>query len=291
MPALAFVGVSVLASGNAVAIRFSNRELDWLWGAALRFILAAVVLVFLVLLLKLPRPRGRELQGALIFGALGLAGAFTLTYWALQTIQAGLAQTLLSLVPLATLLLVGAARQERITGSALAGAIIATVGVSIMVLRPSGQVLPVLPILAMIGAVLCVAAATIAVRRSPTVHPLAMNCVAASTAAGLLLGGSLLAGQRPTLPDQPQTWVAVVYLAVIGSVAVFTLQLLVLKYWSAARANFAFVLIPLLTIALSAWLDAEPVGLGLIVGGTFVVLGVYLGALRGQWRRSGPRAG
>jgi hypothetical protein len=40
---LAFITMSVLAGGNAVAIRFSNRELDPLWGAGLRFLLAATL--------------------------------------------------------------------------------------------------------------------------------------------------------------------------------------------------------------------------------------------------------
>jgi drug/metabolite transporter (DMT)-like permease len=78
----------------------------------------------------------------------------------------------------------------------------------------------------------------------------------------------------------------VLYLAVAGSVGVFTLQLVVLKHWSASRATYVFVLIPLLTIALSAWLDDETVGLGLLAGGTLIVAGVYLGVLRGTWHHN-----
>ena len=40
----AFVTGSVLAGGNGVAIRFSNRELDPLWGAGLRFVIAALLM-------------------------------------------------------------------------------------------------------------------------------------------------------------------------------------------------------------------------------------------------------
>jgi hypothetical protein len=35
-----FVSSGVFAGGNAVAVRFSNRELTPLWGAGLRFLLA-----------------------------------------------------------------------------------------------------------------------------------------------------------------------------------------------------------------------------------------------------------
>ena len=44
----AFLTNALLAGGNAVGIRFSNRELDPLWGASLRFALAAVLLCALM---------------------------------------------------------------------------------------------------------------------------------------------------------------------------------------------------------------------------------------------------
>jgi drug/metabolite transporter (DMT)-like permease len=40
------------------------------------------------------------------------------------------------------------------------------------------------------------------------------------------------------------------------------------------------VLIPLVTVALSAWIDDEPIDSRLVFGGPLVLAGVYLGALR-----------
>jgi drug/metabolite transporter (DMT)-like permease len=40
------------------------------------------------------------------------------------------------------------------------------------------------------------------------------------------------------------------------------------------------VLIPFVTVLLSAWLDQEPLGVGLLLGGLLVLAGVYVGALR-----------
>jgi drug/metabolite transporter (DMT)-like permease len=40
------------------------------------------------------------------------------------------------------------------------------------------------------------------------------------------------------------------------------------------------VLIPFVTVLLSAWLDDEPIRLGLALGGLLVLTGVYVGALR-----------
>src|SRR5215204_5493531 len=79
--------------------------------------------------------------------------------------------------------------------------------------------------------------------------------VAGALLAGalLLVAGSVLAGEPHLLPQWAATWAAVVYLVVAGSVVVFVLYLVVLRYWAASRAAYAFVLIPFVTVLLSAW--------------------------------------
>jgi drug/metabolite transporter (DMT)-like permease len=56
----------------------------------------------------------------------------------------------------------------------------------------------------------------------------------------------------------------------------------VLRHWPASRAAYTFVLIPFVTVVLSAWLLDEPVGLALLFGGLLILAGVYVGALRRQ---------
>src|ERR687890_1901208 len=118
---VAFAAIAVLVGGNAVGIRFSNRELDPLWGAGLRFALAATVLGAAVAVLRLELPRGRALTGALLFGLLDVGGAFALGYYALVELHAGFGSILLALVPLATLLLAVLQGQERLRVAAVAG--------------------------------------------------------------------------------------------------------------------------------------------------------------------------
>jgi drug/metabolite transporter (DMT)-like permease len=69
-------------------------------------------------------------------------------------------------------------------------------------------------------------------------------------------------------------------MVVLGSGPVFVLYLVVVRQWSASRAAYTFVLIPLVTVLLSAWIDDEPIGAGLVLGGFLVLAGVYIGALR-----------
>jgi drug/metabolite transporter (DMT)-like permease len=140
----AFIVGSVLAGGNAVGVRVSNRELDPLWGGALRFLLSACLLGAVVAVMRLSLPRGRALLGVLLYGTLIFGGAFGFAYYALVRIHAGLGQTLLALVPLATLLLAALQRQERLRLAAVAGTLLSIAGIGVVSGLSGGESLPVL---------------------------------------------------------------------------------------------------------------------------------------------------
>jgi drug/metabolite transporter (DMT)-like permease len=276
----AFVAQAVLAGGNAVGIRFSNRELAPLWGAGLRFALAAAVLLTVMAVLRLAFPRGRAFTGSLLYGLFNFGASFALIYYGLVHVQAGLGQTLLALVPLATLLLAVLWRQERLRPAAVAGTLLALAGVAWMSRAPLRGAVPPLSLLALVGGAVCFAQALVLVRRFPRVHPVTMNAVGMTTGAVVLLAGSFAMDEPWALPQRGETWAALVYLAVVGSILVFLLYLVVLRYWAASRAAYGFVLIPIVTVLLSAWLDSESITTGLVFGGFLILSGVYVGALR-----------
>src|ERR671914_2196250 len=143
-----FVAGALLAGGNGVSIRFSNRELPPLWGAGLRFSLAAALLLAVMAVLRLPFPRGRALTGALLYGALNFGGAFALTYYALVKLHAGFGQILLAVVPLATLLLAVLQRQEHLRLAAVGGAVLALAGIVFMSRASFRESVPLLSLLA-----------------------------------------------------------------------------------------------------------------------------------------------
>src|SRR5262245_56925585 len=133
-----------MAGGNAVGVRFSNREMAPLWGAGLRFSLAALVLLGIMALRRLPVPRGKALAGALLYGLINFGLTFALAYYALVRLHAGLGQTLLALVPLATLLLAVAQRQERLRLVSALGTLLALGGVAVISGASFGESLPFL---------------------------------------------------------------------------------------------------------------------------------------------------
>jgi drug/metabolite transporter (DMT)-like permease len=276
----AFVVGTILAGGNAVGVRVSNRELDPLWGAGFRFLLAAGLLAAVMGLMRLSLPHGRALVGVLIYGALIFGGAFSFAYYALLRIHAGLGQTLLALVPLTTFLLAVLYRQERLRLAAIAGAVLSAVGVALVSGLSGRETVPLLSLLAVLGAVFCFAQATVLVRRFPSVHPVTANALGMGVGAAILLMLAVALSESIVLPERGATWLALAYLVVLGSGPVFVLYVVVVRLWGASRAAYSFVLIPLVTVLLSAWIDDEPVGTGLVFGGLLVLAGVYVGALR-----------
>ena len=81
------------------------------------------------------------------------------------------------------------------------------------------------------------------------------------------------------------------YLIGPGSIGVFMLALYVLARWTASATSYAFLLFPLVAIALGAVLLGEPVQPSFLLGGAVVLVGVYVGAIYrpGSRRGHGPR--
>ncbi len=146
----------------------------------------ATLLALVTVALRLPLPRGRALRGTLLYGALTFGAAFGLGYCALVELHAGLGQTLLAVVLLATLLLAAAQGRERLNPRAVAGALVALAGIVIMSGPAAGDA-PPLSLLAAIGSALCFAEAAVLV---PVVwlddEPLSAGLVAG---AGIVLAG------------------------------------------------------------------------------------------------------
>lgn len=281
---VAFLVGAVLSAGNPISVKFSNVELDPFWGATLRFTFAAALMLVVMAVLRLSFPRGRALLGAVLYGVFNFGLAFACLFYALVELGAGFLQILLAVIPLITLLLVVVHRLERLRAAAVAGAVIAFVGVLLMSQVALGSNISITTVLVAMGAAFCLAEGAVLVRVFPPEHPVSLNAVGMVVGAVILFIGSLLAGNDLVVPRLAATWLAMAYMVVIGSGVVFVLWVYVLKRWDASRAAYNFVLIPPITLLFSHWITGEEVGVNLVFGGLVILIGVYIGALR-QTRR------
>lgn len=276
----AFSGAVLLGSANIVAVRFSNRELEPLWGAGVRFAVAASVLCAIGLATRRPFPRGGALRGALWFGLFAFTGAYALFYIGAVEVPAGTAGVIMALVPLLTLVLAAAQRLERFSWRGLVGSLLAAAGIGVILSGSAGAGAPVGPVLLVVGAATCASQAGIVVKRVPDADVITMNGVAMAVGASALLALSFTIGEEHALPSSPSVWVAVSFLALVGSPLLFILYVFVLNRWTASAASYQFVLFPPVTIVLGALVAGESVTGGLLLGLPLVLAGVYVGALR-----------
>lgn len=286
----AFATLLAIGGLSAVAIRAGSSELPPFWGAFLRFGTAALVLFAAAGAARLPFPRGRALAGALLFGALGFAASYALFYWGIIDVRAGLAQILMSLIPLFTLLLAAAHRVEVLTARALAGTVLATAGIAVVSAEQLSLAVPLVAVLAIVGSAACAAEAGVLVKAFPRAHIVTFNAVSMGAGAALLLALSILANEPMVLPRQAATWLSLAYLIPLGSIGIFLLYVFVLQRWTASATSYMFVLLPFVTVAVSALFGGERLSGPLVFGALLVLLGVYIGALSGRTSRSGSTA-
>jgi len=279
----AFAGAVVIGGSNYVAIRYSNRELDPIWGAGLRFAGAAAVFGVLFVAMRLSFPRGRALVLTVAYGLLAFAAAYGCMYWAMQEVTAGVAAVVVSIGPLLTLLLAVAHRMEHLDARALAGSVIAFGGSALIYFQPGSTDFG-FGSFALLGvAALCASEAFVVSKLVGREHPVAMNFVGMSAGAAVLLVVSAAAGETLALPAVGETQLALAYL-VFATVGLFLLVLLVVQRWTASSTAYIFVSMPVVAIALGALVADEEITVTTVVGGAIVCAGVYLGALASRGR-------
>ena len=277
---LAFGMLVLIGGSNFVLVRFSNRELDPFWGAALRWGAASLISFGIVAVRRTRLPRGRSLVGVVLYGLLYFGAFYAFAYWGLQGAPASVAALLFAPVPLITILLAAAHGLEVVRWRGIAGALIAATGIGVMVLIDTSTLaVPVASFMALLAAAACAAEGGIVVKLFPRSDPFAANAVGMAAGTLVLVALSLASGEQWTLPTRDSTWAAFAALVVFGGVALFFLVLLVLRRWTASAVSYAFVLFPAVAILLSSLLEGTAVTAGVVVGTVVVASGVYVGAL------------
>ena len=275
---IAFVVAVIFLGVNFVAVRISNQELPPFWGAALRFMIAAVVLFGIVRLRKLALPQGAALMGALLFGLFSFAISYAFLYWGLTRVSSGMASVTFATIPLITQLIASLIGQERLTWKGLLGAAIVIAGIAVVFLEQLKFDIPFIYLGAVLAGVVSSALSGIVVKYFPKSHPVSTNVVGMGVGAILLLLLSFLTGETQGLPVFPATWLALGWL-VLSSIVGFVLIVWLLSRWSATATSYIGVLTPLVTVVAASLLAGESPTAVFLGGSLLVLLGVYVGAL------------
>jgi drug/metabolite transporter (DMT)-like permease len=273
----AFVGFVLIAGAVSVAIRLGSFELPPFWAATLRYAMAVPILAALALALRIPFPRGANLVGALLF-SLTFVISTALLYVGVSGSSASMGAMVFAVTPLVTLALAAVIGLERLTFRGVAGALIAAAGMVVVVSDQLGAAVPVPALLALGGAMIFSAATAVVIKRLPPGHPITANAVGGVFVLPVLLALSLVAQEAWVLPSRPETWVALVFLVVFGTVLLFPMALFIIGRWTASGYSYTHLFKPLAGVALAAVILSEPIRLTFVLGGALVLIGVWVGA-------------
>ncbi|MBI4051938.1 MAG: EamA family transporter [Elusimicrobia bacterium] len=271
-----------------LAIKIGLEGVPPFLAAGLRFVLASAVL-FLIVFLKHIKIRLSE-EGKISVLSAGILG-FTLNYvgvyWAEQYISSGLAAILFSTMPLVVSLLSHFwMRSESLTNRKVTGILIGIAGTTVL-FWPSEQVslIKMAAMLAVLGAVLVSSINLLILKRySRQTNMYLLNALGMSIGAISLLALSFVMESYDHLAWSRSNVLAILYLAVFGSVVTFLSYYYLLHAISATALSLSTLIIPVVAVLLGWIFYAEEISSHAIMGIVLVLSGVGLASVSGPIR-------
>jgi drug/metabolite transporter (DMT)-like permease len=279
---LAFAIVCLVWGSTFLAIRIGVREVPPFLLAAMRFLVAGLVLYGWMIAQGERSPSGRQWMSAFLLAVLIFVLDYGLLFWAEQRVPSGVAAVMMATIPAFTALSeIIVLRTQRLTvrlGSAL---LIGIAGVAVLVspgFNIGGAPIDSLGALALIIAAISWSVASALTRKLQLPASKVM-----SSGAQMLAGGVLLALTAASLGEfrnfHPSTvsrgaWLALLYLIVAGSIVAFTAYTWLIHHVSPTKVGTYAYVNPVVAVLIGYFLGGESLGPRTILGTAFVLISV-----------------
>lgn len=292
---LSYVMVVLIWASTPLGIKFSNDSLSFLASAAARVSLALCLALLVLLIMRKPLFKDRGDWKVYFSASLGIFPSLPLVYWAVQFIPSGLISVLFGLTPFATgIMTMLVMKTNPFSLQKLLGLLMALAG---LLLIFQGQIKlgtdSVYGVVAVLLSLSILSYSSVLLQRhASSIEPLRQAAGALfMSLPGLLLSWLLLDGE---LPENISTTsiMAVVYLAVFGSLLGYPAYFYLLKHLSASTISLTTLMTPGLALMLGAVLAGEKVQEVVVIGAVFILFSLlfYLGFisqfLRWLWRKT-----
>ncbi len=287
--AITYITCAVVWGTTWFAIRVCIGEdgFPTLTGAAIRFTIAAVLLRLLVHVLgSSPGIRTRHQRSWFTVAGLLNGAGYALVYLGEETVPGAFASILFGTLPLLTAFLAAISKTERVTLGHFLGALIALGGIIVIfgdrasVSSEQGTGVALL----CGGVVLSAFYSLVLKRESSSVHALCATSWFLSVTAVALWGAALLSeGWSVPWPPPFAPTVALLYLAIFGSVLTFASYLYLLQHVSLMATTTLVFIQPLIALFVdSQWEEDVQLTLTSYVGAAITLGGVLVATL---WKR------
>ena len=286
MNILVWVILCLLWGTTWIFIKIGLTDLPPITFAAVRFILAILILLPLIRIRRFPWPSSSaEWKLIALTGFLQFSLNYSSVFWAEQHITSGLAAVLQSMIPVFGLLLAWIfLPAERITWLKIVAVLLGVIGVAIIFidqLRIENW-MAFLGSVAIVAGAYCAAQASILIKlRAGAIHPASLVCAQMLAGLPALIVYALIVEGNPLALNW--TWTAigcVLYLTVFGTIAAFWLYYWLLSRIESTKAMVISLVTPLIAVLMGAIFLDERLPPQTLLGGILIIAGIALIVMR-----------
>jgi drug/metabolite transporter (DMT)-like permease len=281
---LAFAIIYFVWGSTFLAIRIGVREVPPLLLAAMRFLVAGLVLYGWMIARGERSPTGRQWRSASVLAILIFVIDYGSLFWAEQRVPSGVAAVMLATIPaFMALSEIVVLRTQRLTVRLALALLIGLGGVAVLMSRSlnlGGAPIDPVGAVALIVASMSFSVSSALARKLPLPPSKVMSSGAQMLAGGvfLVLTAAALGEFRDFHPGtiSPGAWLSLLYLIVAGSIIGFTAYVWLIDHESPTRVGTYAYVNPVVAVLLGYFLGGEALGLRTILGTIFVLISVLV---------------
>jgi drug/metabolite transporter (DMT)-like permease len=281
---LAFAIIYFVWGSTFLAIRIGVREVPPLLLAAMRFLVAGLVLYGWMIARGERSPSGRQWRSASVLAILIFVIDYGLLFWAEQRVPSGIAAGMLATIPaFMALSEIVVLRTQRLTVRLALALLIGLGGVAVLMSRSlnlAGAPIDPVGAVALIVASMSFSVSSALARKLPLPPSKVMSSGAQMLAGGvfLVLAAAALGEFRRFHPStiSAGAWLSLLYLIVAGSIIGFTAYVWLIDHESPTRVGTYAYVNPVVAVLLGYFLGGEALGLRTILGTLFVLISVLV---------------
>jgi drug/metabolite transporter (DMT)-like permease len=281
---LAFAIIYFVWGSTFLAIRVGVREVPPFLLAAMRFLVAGLVLYGWMIAHGERSPTGRQWRSAALLAILIFVLDYGLLFWAEQRVPSGIAAVMMATIPVFMALSeIIFLRTQRLTVRLSLALLIGIGGVAVLMSRSlnlGGEPIDRVGAMALIIASMSWSVSSALTRKLPLPPSKVM-----SSGAQMLAGGVLLALTAAALGEfrnfHPWTisrgvWLSLLYLIVAGSIIAFTAYVWLIHHESPTKVGTYAYVNPVVAVLVGYFLGGETLGPRTILGTLFVLVSVVV---------------
>jgi drug/metabolite transporter (DMT)-like permease len=283
---LVFLLLGAIWSSSFMWIKIAVQEVGPITLVAFRVLFGLSFGVIVIYLQRVQWPRTlNQWTPLLVLGITNIAIPFFLISWGEQTIDSAVASILNATVPLFTILVAHTLlRDDKMTWPKVLGLLIGFAGVVILMSKDIGASLgSVLGQLAVVLASAFYAVGAVYARRTTQEMPGIMRSAGPLVPATAVMWLALFLVERPVeIPRLGMTWIALLFLGVLGSGFAFVLSYYLIHEIGPTRTSMVTYLFPLGGVILGVVFLDETLSWQLAAGAVLIVLSLVVANMQSQ---------